>query len=135
MATRTGQIFGIRLTAIQRNNCISDLYAQVQTLKNTIDELSKVTSNPNGESSSTSVQQPQQHLLDTVPCESVQETLQCLFDERDAKDTPQAQCQDDLSKKIKLEVTDFSGQCDARAFLDWLISIEDYFTWFHIEDP
>ena len=44
--------------------------------------------------------------------------------------------QDDLSRKIKLEVADFSGHGDARALLlDWLTSIEDYFTWYHIEDP
>ena len=45
---------------------------------------------------------------------------------------PHATYQDDIYKKIKLEV---DGQLDSRDFFDWLISIEDYFTWYHVENP
>lgn len=131
MGTRTGQVFHRRLTDIQRNYCIKDSYAQVEALQNTVDELSKATSNLTGESSSPSVPQPQHRELDNIPHESVQEFLQRPFDARDAEDIPQGPRQDDLSKKIKLEVADFSGQGDARAFLDWLTSFEDHFTWYH----
>ena len=74
--------------------------------------------NSNGESSCTSVQQPQKRWLDTGPCESIQEFLQRLFDERDLDEVPLTSHQDGLSKKIKLEVVDLSRQCDARAFPD-----------------
>ena len=42
---------------------------------------------------------------------------------------------DDLTKKVKLEVVGFSGQFNSRTFLDWLTLLEDYFTWYHIENP
>ena len=55
MATRTGQNFRGRLTDIHRDNCIRDLYERVEALQTAVEELNKATSNPNGESSSTSV--------------------------------------------------------------------------------
>ena len=73
--------------------------------------------------------------MDNIPRESVQEFLQRLFDARDAEGIPQGPCPDDLSQKMKLKVVDFSRQGDAQAFLDWRTSIEDYFTWYHIENP
>lgn len=48
---------------------------------------------------------------------------------------PHATYQDDIYKKIKLEVDGFSMQLDSTDFFDWLISIEDYFTWYHVENP
>ena len=66
------------------------------------------------------VRQPQKRQMDTGPRKSIQEFLQHPFDERGVDDVPHAQRQDDLSKKIKLEVADFSRQCDTRAFLFWL---------------
>ena len=132
MATRTGPIFRNRLTDIQHNNCISNLYAWVQALQTTVNELSTASTNPKGESSNAFVSQIQRLQLDTGPCESVQEFLQRLFNERDINDIPHAPRQDDLSKKVKLKVADFSRQFDVIAFLDWLTLIEDYFTWYHI---
>ena len=133
MATRTGQIFRGRFTDIQRDNCIRDLYEQVEALQITVDELSKGTSNPYGESSSTTVPHTHQRQLDNIPRKSVQVFLQRLFDERGVDE--RGPRQDDLLRKIKLEVADFSGHGDGRAFLDWLTSIEDFFTWYNIEDP
>ena len=59
MATRTSQAFHGTLTNIQCDNCISNLYAQVQALETEVGELSKASTNPNNESFSASVPQPQ----------------------------------------------------------------------------
>ena len=133
MSTCTGQIFRGRLTDIQHDDCIKDLYEWVESLQLTVDEFAKAPSNPHGESSSTIGSH--RHQLDNIPRESIQEFFQCLLEERGANNIPPGPRQDDLSRKIKLEVADFSGHGDARALLDWLTSIEDYFTWYHIEDP
>ena len=133
MATRTGQIFRGRLKDIQRDNCIRALYERVKALQLTVDEFAKAPSNPCAESSSPSGSHS--HQLDNIPRESIQEFFQRLFEERGADNIPPGPREDDLSRKIKLEVAYFLGHGDARALLDWLTSIEDYFTWYHIEDP
>ena len=124
MATCTDQVFHGRLADVQHDNCISDLYAWVQASE----------TNPNCESSNSSGAHNESCKLDTGPHESIQEFLQRLFEERDIDDIPRAPCQDDLTKKVKLDV-DFYGQLDSQAFLDGLTSLEDYFTWYHIDDP
>jgi hypothetical protein len=34
---------------------------------------------------------------------------------------------DELTKKIKVKVTDFNEKFDHNAFHDWMVSIKDYF--------
>ena len=55
MATRTKQVFHGWFTDIHCDNCIRDLYEQVEALQNTVHELEKATSNRNGESFNTSI--------------------------------------------------------------------------------
>ena len=37
---------------------------------------------------------------------------------------------DDVVKKVHLEVVEFYGKLNPTAFLDWIISMEDYFDWY-----
>jgi len=37
---------------------------------------------------------------------------------------------DELTKKIKVKVTDFNEKFDHYAFHDWMVSLKDYFEWF-----
>ena len=41
---------------------------------------------------------------------------------------------DDLTKKVRLEVTEFYGKLNPTAFLDWIMSMEDYFDWYAMPD-
>ena len=75
MATPTSQNFRGRFTDIQRDHCISYLNAWVQALETIVGELSRAPTNPNGESSSASIQQNQGFQLDTGSRESIQEFL------------------------------------------------------------
>ena len=37
---------------------------------------------------------------------------------------------DDVTKKVRLEVAEFYGKLNPTAFLDWIMSMEDYFDWY-----
>ena len=37
---------------------------------------------------------------------------------------------DDVTKKVHLEVAEFYGKLNPTAFLDWILSMEDYFDWY-----
>ena len=37
---------------------------------------------------------------------------------------------DDATKKVCLEVAEFYGKLNPTAFLDWIMSMEDYFDWY-----
>ena len=37
---------------------------------------------------------------------------------------------DDVTKKVRLEVAEFYGKLNPIAFLDWIMSMEDYFDWY-----
>ena len=37
---------------------------------------------------------------------------------------------DDVTKKVRLEVVEFYGKLNPIAFLDWIMSMEDYFDWY-----
>ena len=41
---------------------------------------------------------------------------------------------DELTKRMKIDVLDFSGKLDPHAFEDWLTTIEDYFDWFVVSE-
>ena len=75
MATHTSQDFCGRLTNIQRNSCISDLYIWVHAFETTVEDISKAPTNPNDESFRASVPQPERLQLDTNSCESIKEFL------------------------------------------------------------
>ena len=37
---------------------------------------------------------------------------------------------DDATKKVRLEVAEFYRKLNPTAFLDWIMSMEDYFDWY-----
>ncbi|RVW70926.1 Retrovirus-related Pol polyprotein from transposon 297 [Vitis vinifera] len=37
---------------------------------------------------------------------------------------------DDVTKKVRLEIAEFYGKLNPTAFLDWIMSMEDYFDWY-----
>ena len=37
---------------------------------------------------------------------------------------------DDVTKNVRLEVAEFYGKLNPIAFLDWIMSMEDYFDWY-----
>ena len=37
---------------------------------------------------------------------------------------------DDVTKNVRLEVAEFYGKLNLIAFLDWIMSMEDYFDWY-----
>ena len=37
---------------------------------------------------------------------------------------------DDVTKKVRLEVAEFYGKLNPTAFFDWIMSMEDYFDWY-----
>ena len=37
---------------------------------------------------------------------------------------------DDVTKRVRLEVAEFYGKLNPTAFLDWIMSMEDYFDWY-----
>ena len=39
----------------------------------------------------------------------------------------------DITKKVRLEISDFSGDLHPKAFVDWINSL-DYFTWYNMND-
>jgi hypothetical protein len=39
---------------------------------------------------------------------------------------------DDITKRVRVEVSDFDGKLDSCAFQDWLTALEDYFEWFDL---
>ena len=41
---------------------------------------------------------------------------------------------DDVTKKVYLEVAEFYGKLNPTAFLDWIMSMEDYFDWYAMLD-
>ena len=41
---------------------------------------------------------------------------------------------DDITKKVQLEISNFSGDLHPKAFVDWLNSLDDYFAWYIIND-
>ena len=41
---------------------------------------------------------------------------------------------DDVTKKVRLEVAEFYGKLNLTAFLDWIMSMEDYFDWYAMSD-
>ena len=41
---------------------------------------------------------------------------------------------DDITKKVELEISDFSGDLHPKAFVDWLNSLDDYFAWYNMND-
>ena len=41
---------------------------------------------------------------------------------------------DDVTKKLHLEVAEFYGKLNPAAFLDWIMSMEDYFDWYAMLD-
>ena len=38
--------------------------------------------------------------------------------------------EDDVTKKVRFEVAEFYGKLNLTAFLDWIMSMEDYFDWY-----
>lgn len=41
---------------------------------------------------------------------------------------------DDITKNVKLEVSDFSRNLSPKAFIDWLNSLDDCFAWYNMND-
>jgi hypothetical protein len=41
---------------------------------------------------------------------------------------------DELSRGIRVDVSDFTGRQDPDVFHDWLVSLEDYFEWFSVPE-
>ncbi|KAL5825106.1 hypothetical protein ACOSQ3_021169 [Xanthoceras sorbifolium] len=41
---------------------------------------------------------------------------------------------DELTKRMKVKVSDFLGRLDSDAFQDWVIALEDYFDWFSVPE-
>ena len=41
---------------------------------------------------------------------------------------------DDVTKKVRLEVAEFYGKLNPFAFLDWIMSMQDYFDWYAMPD-
>ena len=42
--------------------------------------------------------------------------------------------QDDATKKVRLQVAEFYGKLNPTAFLDWIMSMEDYFDWYEMPE-
>ena len=47
---------------------------------------------------------------------------------------PRREPLDELTRKMKVDVQDFSGRLDPDAFHDWIVSLEDYFDWFLVSE-
>ncbi|KAI9181871.1 hypothetical protein LWI28_019506 [Acer negundo] len=41
---------------------------------------------------------------------------------------------DEITKRMKVEVSDFLGKLDPDAFYDWITTLEDYFNWFSVPE-
>ncbi|KAL5760092.1 hypothetical protein ACOSQ2_018930 [Xanthoceras sorbifolium] len=41
---------------------------------------------------------------------------------------------DEVTKRLKIEVSDFVGKLDPNAFHDWITTLEDYFDWFSVPE-
>ncbi|KAI9168893.1 hypothetical protein LWI28_003522 [Acer negundo] len=41
---------------------------------------------------------------------------------------------DELTKRMKVEVSDFLGRLNPDAFQDWIMALEDYFDWFSVPE-
>ena len=44
------------------------------------------------------------------------------------------QPQRDITKKVKVNASEFDGRMDPNAFSDWLVTIEEYFDWYEMID-
>ena len=40
----------------------------------------------------------------------------------------------DITRKVKVDVPTYGGKIDAATFLDWIITMEDYFDWYEMSD-
>ena len=66
--------------------------------------------------------------------ESIHDFIERLFSEKDHEDAPPAPKVDDNTKRIKVNVVDFSRRLNPQGFIDWLNSLEDYFNWYRMDD-
>ena len=66
--------------------------------------------------------------------ESMRDFVQRLITERDTQGPMVAHRTDDITKKVKIDVADFSGDVSPKVFVDWLNSLEDYFAWYNMND-
>ncbi|RWR91096.1 putative mitochondrial protein [Cinnamomum micranthum f. kanehirae] len=66
--------------------------------------------------------------------ESMRDFVQRLIAERDTQGPMVAQRTDDITKKVKIDGADFSGNVSPKVFVDWLNSLEDYFAWYNMND-
>ncbi|XXG51993.1 hypothetical protein AAC387_Pa03g0426 [Persea americana] len=66
--------------------------------------------------------------------ESMRDFVQRLIIERDNSGPQVPPHTDDITKKVKIDVADFSGDVSPKIFVDWLNSLEDYFVWYIMND-
>ena len=52
------------------------------------------------------------------------------FYDGDSKRVRLFELNDDVTKKVRLEVAEFYGKLNPMIFLDWIMSMEDYFDWY-----
>ena len=60
--------------------------------------------------------------------------VQCHLIEHGDDEPRSAPHIDDITKKVRLEISDFSGDLHPKAFIDWLNSLADYFAWYNMND-
>lgn len=66
--------------------------------------------------------------------ESMRDFVQGLIAERDTPGPMVAPHNDDITKKVKIDVVDFSGDVSPKVLVDCLNSLEYYFAWYSIND-
>ena len=66
--------------------------------------------------------------------ESMHDFVQRLIAERDTSGPIVAPHNDDITKKVKIDVANFSRDVSLKVFVDWLVSLEDYFAWYNMND-
>ena len=66
--------------------------------------------------------------------ETVFDMVQSLLIEHGDDEPYNAPHTDDITKKVELEISDFSGDLHPKAFVDWLNSLDDYFAWYNMND-
>ena len=104
------------------------------TVETTLMELQSKQSVAKEGSSTTELTLTPIQIERTEQHESMRDFVQHLIAERDTGGRIVAPHNDDITKKVKIDVADFSGDVSPKVFVDWLDSLEDYFAWYGMND-
>ena len=121
MSTRSGQTFRGKLSDNQRDAMLSELSQWIHALETGLSErvlvletgFATLQKPATDESSSTGIPQIVPCQADALRRESIHDFIERLFYEKDHEEAPPAPKVDDITKRVKVDVADFSGRLNA----------------------